>query len=263
METNNDAVQCRMSASSLGYFKDDYINIFTKPTKKQPLINRGTYTRTVSIDNLLRKLVQTENYSQIVSLGSGFDTRYFRLELGVEYFEVDFSQIVESKKKKLASGEFKDLTLVSCDLREDSLISCLEQFSFDKTKPTVFLAECVLAYMSADTGNHLLSQLSTIPNSHLIYFDIIQLNDRFGQQMIKNLKSRGLELDTMYSDLGSTLNRFKNCGWTIQFHRFMNEMFNEIDEEERLRISRIEIFDEFEEWELVSKHYILINAKNF
>lgn len=42
----------------------------------------------------------------------------------------------------------------------------------------------------------------------------------------------------------------------------MNEVYyKKLDQAERLRIEKLEIFDEFEEWELLQKHYCLCLGK--
>jgi tRNA wybutosine-synthesizing protein 4 len=42
----------------------------------------------------------------------------------------------------------------------------------------------------------------------------------------------------------------------------MNDIYNKkLDKAEKLRIEKLEIFDEFEEWEMLQKHYCLCLGK--
>jgi len=42
----------------------------------------------------------------------------------------------------------------------------------------------------------------------------------------------------------------------------MNEVYNKkLDKTEKLRIEKLEIFDEFEEWEMLQRHYCLCLGK--
>lgn len=83
--TNGDAVVSKVSASKLGYFKDDFLKYFTSRQACQrctPLINRGTYVRVAAVRKLVDEFMATEPQckKQIISLGAGFDTMYFRLK---------------------------------------------------------------------------------------------------------------------------------------------------------------------------------------
>ncbi|KAF9355388.1 hypothetical protein BGX26_006636 [Mortierella sp. AD094] len=116
------------SAVDLGYLDDPFVRHFVKrPSRRPPLINRGSYLRTTSLNALTEQFIKsaittTENSKstptcssssssqsqspvrkQIVSLGCGSDTRYFNFKrkgLFVhKYFEIDFQ---ESTAKKAA-----------------------------------------------------------------------------------------------------------------------------------------------------------------
>lgn len=98
-ETDDDAATSRLyammtrggtnasSAISLGYLTDPFASLLHKAkgiggsaTRKAPLINVGTHHRTCAIDAVVESFLATagEN-AQIVSLGAGSDTRFWRL----------------------------------------------------------------------------------------------------------------------------------------------------------------------------------------
>lgn len=70
------------SAVKLGYWEDPYVKSFVQEaTRRSPLINRGYYARVkavrIAVDSFLAR---TKGQSpQIVSLGAGYDTLYWRL----------------------------------------------------------------------------------------------------------------------------------------------------------------------------------------
>ena len=127
-KTNDEAVACRVSAVSLGYYDDKYVALLDPNRKassspsirKSPLINRGTYIRTKSIDyhinNLFLDSLPDNNNGplafQIVSLGAGSDSRFFQFESLwklkakkfasslFKYYEIDFPEVT-SKKSRL------------------------------------------------------------------------------------------------------------------------------------------------------------------
>ena len=85
--TDGDAALARLSAVQKGYLVDPYIKPFvSRPHLQQPrppLINIGTYVRSEALDELVNGWLaltkQEGTRCQIVSLGAGSDTRFWRL----------------------------------------------------------------------------------------------------------------------------------------------------------------------------------------
>lgn len=68
--TNDDAACCKRSAIELGYWKDPYVQFFTRSctaNRKPPEINRGFYARVKGMQILLKQFLQVlafcQNYS--------------------------------------------------------------------------------------------------------------------------------------------------------------------------------------------------------
>ena len=105
-ETDNDAAVSRLSAVRKGYMGDDFAGFFVKrAATRPPLINIGTYLRSWSIDRLVDAFLSGDGTRQIVSLGAGTDTRFFRIASAqpeqakrlVKYVEVDFPEATSKK----------------------------------------------------------------------------------------------------------------------------------------------------------------------
>jgi [phosphatase 2A protein]-leucine-carboxy methyltransferase len=85
--TDNDAALARLSAVQRGYLPDAFISQFVPRAHLQqprpPLINLGTYLRSSGLDELVDSFLELATRqgrkAQIVSLGAGSDTRYWRL----------------------------------------------------------------------------------------------------------------------------------------------------------------------------------------
>ncbi|KAK3688400.1 S-adenosyl-L-methionine-dependent methyltransferase [Podospora appendiculata] len=117
--TDTDAAVSRLSAVEVGYLEDPFARLFVQGPagRRLPIINRGTYTRTTAINQIVdRFLAQTANSGgadddsipqtrQIVSLGAGTDTRSLRLfssstpHSRIAYHEIDFPAITERKQR--------------------------------------------------------------------------------------------------------------------------------------------------------------------
>lgn len=81
----------------MGYYSDPYIKFFVgnKQFRRDPLMNRGYFSRVAGLQHLLKGFLAAgarlecarsphtfpapEQRKQIVSLGAGFDTTYWRL----------------------------------------------------------------------------------------------------------------------------------------------------------------------------------------
>jgi O-methyltransferase involved in polyketide biosynthesis len=85
--TDTDAAVARLSAAQKQYVQDPFIKHLVPRAHLQPprspLINVGTFVRSKAIDDLVEQWLvlseQTSQRCQIVSLGSGSDTRFWRI----------------------------------------------------------------------------------------------------------------------------------------------------------------------------------------
>lgn len=87
-QTDSDAAIARFSAVQKQYFTDPFIRpllargAHLQPSRP-PLINVGTYVRSEAIDKLVDEWIQLSAQEhkkcQIVSLGAGSDTRFWRI----------------------------------------------------------------------------------------------------------------------------------------------------------------------------------------
>ncbi|CAB4374816.1 unnamed protein product [Rhizophagus irregularis] len=290
--TNDDAVTSKLSAVNTGYIQDKYVRYFVRrPSKRPPIINRGTYVRNTGLDILITKFLEGggENVKkQVVSFGAGSDTRYFNFKATsrkfYKYFEIDYPEVTSKKvaiiqKHKdlsdLIGNEIQigkggteiyapDYCLISGDLREweENIVSHLEEHhGFDRSIPTLFLSECVLIYMDPIDSNKIVQWAgdNMIAAIFIVYEQILP-NDAFGSVMLQNLRSRNIELRGIhaYPDLQSQKDRYLSRGWTHVEAVDINEVHdNYIDPNEISRISKLEFLDELEEWRLLASHYCI------
>lgn len=90
--TDTDASHARLSAVYKQYLRDPFIASFVpRPhlvPARSPLINVGTYLRSEAIDELVLKWLEAASLAktkvQIVSLGAGSDTRFWRIAVCVD-----------------------------------------------------------------------------------------------------------------------------------------------------------------------------------
>ncbi|CAK9292649.1 unnamed protein product [Gordionus sp. m RMFG-2023] len=101
--TNDEATHCKSSAVHKGYYDDTFIQSFCKSTKaKPPEINMGYYIRVYVIKCMIEYFIKLFGQeAQIISLGAGFDTTYWRLMKSQlkfrKYVEIDLPLVVYKK----------------------------------------------------------------------------------------------------------------------------------------------------------------------
>jgi len=316
--TDYDALSCRISADKKRYIQDKFLQHvifgFEKFLKfenkissrrvfngivnsnKLPIINRGTYIRTKSIDFLVERFLKKfgdESKVQIVNLGAGSDTRAFQTLNGtknVQWVEFDFKDSTKLKKATILTDDVlaKSVGVEASNVEnletfynelDDSLISSsykliaidLRDIQALKTRlsdelypnvPTLIISECMLCYTESATSTQIISTMKSFFNQGVfVIYDPIGGEDNFGNVMIDNLKIRNISMPSLleFNTLDKYAKRLIDLGITdVKIDHMYNIMNNWISDEEKIRISRLEFLDELEELRLLLKHYCLI-----
>lgn len=274
---------CSIEVCSLLVFHLQYIALLT---------SIGSYVRTSAIDLLVSKFLLTDSSSakQIVSLGAGTDTRFFRLldaypNLRLIYHEIDFPtntlpkiaciQRQPSLHRKLleipkASTSYYSATynIHALDLRSLSASTeatpLPELPNLDPTIPTLILSEMCLVYLQPQIVQSIISTFTThylrpsTPTSIVLYEPILP-QDAFGRTMISNLQTRNIHLPTLtaYPRLGDQRARLNGYGFKDGARAADTDFIwkHWISNEEKERVAGLEMLDELEELELLLKHY--------
>jgi tRNA wybutosine-synthesizing protein 4 len=154
-------------------------------------------------------------------------------------------------------------SLLPADLRDlDQVETALTRAGVDYSIPTFILAECVLVYMHPHQSDSLLNWLghkfSKSPAAAMVLYEQVNPDDAFGKQMLMNLSVRGCPLLGIVSSLEAHRERLKKAGWGRAEAKTMNEIYKTcLDGNDVRRIQKLEIFDEFEEWDLIQEHYCI------
>lgn len=325
--TDVDAFSCRFSANRKGYFAppdvhandllqsyrqhllycEGYTQLsagrllrsaFEEP--KFPLINRGTYLRTESINKVVEKYVEAHPTCQIVSLGGGSDTRCFRVLAetpNVVYTEIDFPESTKIKKLAIAGSktlqaivgaslepvvvssktQFADMDsdlhtdryhLVGLDLRTLAGEGASKLWFLDPLVPTLVISECVLCYLSPEDNEKVIlywKRVLALPT--FVIYEPMALGDAFGDTMAHNLRLRGIDLQSFqeYPDLRSRKVFFERLGLNTSLTDLAlvggySGLSSWLDVPDQRRVARLEMIDEVEEIRLLLQHYCLIIA---
>ncbi|KAK4230074.1 S-adenosyl-L-methionine-dependent methyltransferase [Podospora fimiseda] len=300
--TDTDASISRLSAVDLGYLRDPFASHFvtqrqrSSPTRRLPIINRGTYTRTTGIDFLVSKFLSSTDPTkprQIISLGAGTDTRSLQLfssfaHQNISYHEIDFPTMIGKKQFVICTALWtllsplnpssepntssttysftrspsNTLTLHPLDLR--SLTQSLPLPNLSPSHPTLIISECCLCYLPPSTTSQIISSLSThFPSSGIIIYEPIEPHDAFGKMMVSNLAARGIEMPTLeeYPTQASQEERLRREGGFTQVKsKTIDKVWDDwVSLVEKERVDELEGgLDEVEEWKLLAGHYLIV-----
>jgi len=299
--TASDALLCKLSCIHRKYYNDRFLPqllLGQQHPRRQPLVNRGYWARVRAIDQSIWSFLSAFEQVQILNCGGGLATTYFRLcdtqpELEdriVKFVDIDTVTICTQKIAKLQKAqknvkEFESIlqsakslsessligtvySIVNGDLADlDQVISNLEPCELDPSIPTLLISECVFIYMEPKDSNALMKwATSNFETCATMVYEQIHPDDPFGRTMIENLRRRNLELRSYktYPDQASQEKRMIGNGFTRACCWSMKDIYDKfIDQNELKRISRLEMFDEFEEFFLFMAHYcIAIGTKS-
>ncbi|KAM6934479.1 tRNA wybutosine-synthesizing protein 4 [Xenentodon cancila] len=292
--TNDSSVVSKLSAAAQGYFRDHFLQHFVcKASRRAPLINRGYYVRWRAVDYCVRRFLQVTRKcpkTQILSLGAGFDSLYFRLRAdgaldGAVVFEVDFPDVTRRKAALIGSNRTLRGMLDSClpsltgpvclysgqyrllgvDVREESQVEeALGAAGLDWAAPTLILSEVVLTYMETQWSDAVISWAAKLlPQSLFVMYEQIHPHDPFGRIMQDHFLKLNSTLHALrqYPDTSAQRRRFLDKGWEQCECLDMNHFYlGLIADQERGRVENLEPFDEHEEWHQKCSHYFILTA---
>ena len=236
----------------------------------------------------------TGTKKQIISLGAGSDTRFFRLGAqfppeSLVYHELDFPVNTSAKiacinRSSALTGCIRcPLFLSSNDaelhsenyhihpidlrtLHPSSETRPTEIRDVNPSLPTLLISECCLIYLdpaAADAVVNYFTKQLFPPSAPLgiILYEPINPSDAFGKVMVSNLAQRGIVLQTLrrYGSLEAQMERIRVYGFSGKGGADVKHLWETgVSEAEKERISGLEMMDEVEEWNLLASHYCVV-----
>ena len=169
----------KKSATGLGYYEDKYLDYMHHSVggakllvRKQPIINRGYYTRVTCFRQIIQNFLDATKASgprQVINIGCGYDTLSFHLvdegHEDLSIFEVDYENVIMRKTDMIRrSAELNQLLqgngnplggpnygfntpmlkFIAADLQQSTVVEALAGAGLNPSHPTLILSECVL-----------------------------------------------------------------------------------------------------------------------
>eukprot|EP01097_Dermamoeba_algensis_P005376 TRINITY_DN341_c0_g1_i2.p1 TRINITY_DN341_c0_g1~~TRINITY_DN341_c0_g1_i2.p1 ORF type:complete len:175 (-),score=32.98 TRINITY_DN341_c0_g1_i2:150-674(-) len=154
---------------------------------------------------------------------------------------------------------------MSVDLREiEKVKEKLTKAGLHSRIPTLFLSECVLIYLPPEKGDNLIQFVGNyFSTSVFVNYEQINPNDKFGELMVANIQKQGYPLLSIHKfpTIESQAQRYRDNGFQHVVVKDMVDIYKSfLSQEERSRADQVERFDEWEEWNLILSHYVIISA---
>lgn len=296
--TNDSSALSKSSLAARGYVQDAFAALLVPgAARRAPLIHRGYYVRARAVRHCVRAFLKGAcafpgaRRAQILSLGAGSDSLYFRLKTAghlavAAVWEVDFPDVARRKAERIRdtpellalTGPFQswdptstlcfessDYRILGLDLRQlQRLDQALAAAGLDAAAPTLLLAEAVLTYLEpADAAALIAWAAQRFSSAIFVIYEQMRPHDAFGQFMQQHFRQLNSPLHGLdhFPDVEAQQQRFLQAGWTACIAMDMNEFYCcFLPAEERRRMENLEPFDEFEEWHLKCAHYFILAA---
>ncbi|KNB15362.1 leucine carboxyl methyltransferase 2 [Fusarium oxysporum f. sp. lycopersici 4287] len=158
---------------------------------------------------------------------------------------------------------------IGCDLRElESLRNCLESFLNLAECSVLFVAEVSITYMDTFSADALVQWASSIGQAEFCLLEQILPHGPehpFASTMLKHFNKLNTPLKSVdeYPTVESQRHRFQERGWSSVdvwdlWDAWNSDLF--LDSTERAALDNVEPFDEWEEFILFSRHYVVLHA---
>jgi methyltransferase (TIGR00027 family) len=141
--------------------------IFNK--KLSPVLTRHLAMRARMYDLYTKIFIKNTPGGLIVSLGCGFDTRYWRIsEKPWNYIELDLPEVIEAKKAVLSAEV--SYPMIGCSILDDEW---LEKILAIQKENVLFLAEGLFPYLPHDDVKRIFKKIAGSFSDSSIVFEVV------------------------------------------------------------------------------------------
>jgi len=176
------AIRERESLKSTPLFVDEYARYFTSEEGNAMLRNseraaagenKAVLVRIKYFDDFVER--RASEFAQIAFVGCGYDMRAFRFPFrkGATLFEIDRKEILDRKgeitRRNNLNAKVRTIPVI-CEVGE-GITSTLYALGFDRTVPTLWIAEGLFFYLSKSTAPELVEEVNRLscPESEMLF----------------------------------------------------------------------------------------------
>jgi methyltransferase (TIGR00027 family) len=210
----NDA-ECANPVCGDGYakwFMDDCAQRICDKFKDETFSGVSIIVRHRTIDDVLRKMLRLTPDLGVVIIGSGFDSRPYRL-IGGAWFELDEPDVITYKNERLPISECSNpLRRIPIDFLADPLEDSLTRI--DHMGPIIFLLEGIFIYLAESEIKSLLDLLRRLFPQHQLICDLVnrQMVETYGARLHEIVMGMG----ALFKPVDEPETVFLSAGYQVQ-----------------------------------------------
>ena len=272
--TASDVIGFKMSAITRGYYEDKYLPLFSSDILYGTHLshqNFGSYIRTVTFEKIVEKFHSLYgDESQVVELGCGYDTLFWRLrDKGISFkkwTEIDKKIVVEKKAKILEDNEeFKPLdryALKELDLELEDACDVIEK-EIESDVPCLFIDEFSLIYVDRSSVKKIFETIGKHSKWCIASYSMTNLDDDYGEIIIEGFEEMGIPLKSvsLTPSVSETIKMLKECNFeAADASDAITYAKRSMSKEERMRVSRLDYYENPGELDFILKHYLFFAA---
>lgn len=152
--------------------------------KLPPTLTRHIALRARKYDAYAKEFIEEHPDGLVVSLGCGFDTRYWRVsDQAWNYVEIDLPEVIEAKKQVL--GDIANYRMIGCSVLEDGWV---EEIQSIQNETILFLAEGLFMYLPKPDVIRVFNRLAETFSRSQIVFEVV--NEKYTKGIWKKSVER-------------------------------------------------------------------------
>jgi O-methyltransferase involved in polyketide biosynthesis len=175
------ALESRLPHSLLGdHFADEAVRKIDYDITRHKVADNlgfGMAIRAKTLDVRVQDFLARNPDAIVLHLGCGLDTRIFRVDPlpGVDWFDVDYPEVIELRRKRYPSRDHYHL--VASSVTEPDWLA-----DVPRNRPAIVVAEGLTPYLAAEEGPRLFSRLVSHLAGGELMFDAYS---RFGLKLLR------------------------------------------------------------------------------
>lgn len=171
------------------------------------LENSSEYTMLASVsryyvmDNIIRELIENRQIANIVTIGCGLETMAWRIDKDVQFYQIDFPQVIEQRREIL--GTLNNECLIAGDINEIDLTEHI------KTKlPTLFVVAGVFQYFHEPEVLKLINKLKReFTDGYLLFDATDEYGIKYAQKYVQKTGNQSANMHFFINDAEEFTNK--------------------------------------------------------
>ena len=172
---------------------------FERISSSKEYYNLASAARAANFDREIKEYIAKYPEATVVSIGSGLDTTFFRVDNGkINWYDLDLPEIIELRRKYISSSERVNDIAQSC-----FNYSWMEKVRYEKQKGLIFIVGGVFYYFMKEQVIEFVRIVSeSFPGAAMIFDVTSNFGLRISNRYVKRTGNTGALMHFSLNDVG-------------------------------------------------------------